>query len=441
MAAVSCDCSGKRPEPMRTDRSIPRDLRERGILMRIGEQIRARREELCLTQEELAEKLDISRQAVSKWESGASAPTAENLRRLSQTLDAQFDKTGKEDTDPHSIADQDSIAEPDSIADLWDQVEEQSKEKEPGDDPCREAKHGKVQVKNKKQLRVPQEKTGRGWKAAAIAGWLILAAVGCFAGYRYLLRPAEPAADQINTPQQPAEITGVYFYDNMGNEVLEGDNGYPLSDSDVLIAVYRGEAPDTVSVCMAGSGAGTEEEGIVISGIEDRGYVLIPLSSSDISLTGQLKVVLRTGTGSVSSRNYPVYYEEAQSGGDAPASDSNVFDTSGYADGEWIATDEADKFTADYLEELENGQRTKDFDETDVLLSFLAELNPSLPGCSRRIGETNSEYEVSILDLNGAGADGTLWVKVRRKLLDTSYNKDLEVWYVSEYKYDSRPYE
>ena len=214
-----------------------------------------------------------------------------------------------------------------------------------------------------------------------------------------------------------------------------------MSDSDVLIAVYRGEAPDTVSVCMAGSGAGTEEEGIVISDIEERGYVLIPLNSSDISLTGQLKVVMQTGIGSVSSRNYPVYYEEARSGGDAPASDSNVFDTSGYADGEWIATDEVDKFTADYLEELENGQRTKDFDETDVLLSFLAELNPSLPGCSRRIGESNSEYEVSILDLTGAGADGTLWVKVRRKLLDTSYNKDLEVWYVSEYKYDSRPYE
>ena len=403
--------------------------------MRIGEQIRARREELCLTQEELAEKLDISRQAVSKWESGVSVPTAENLRRLSQTLDAQFDKTGKKDADPHSIAD------PDSIADLWDYVEE-SKEKDPGDDPCREAQHGKVQVKNKKQPRVPQERTGRGWKAAAITGWLILAAVGCFAGYRYLLRLAEPAADQIHTPQQPpAEITGVYFYDNKGNEVLEEENGYPLSDSDVLIAVYRGEAPDTVSVCMAGSGAGTEEEGIVISDIEERGYVLIPLNSSDISLTGQLKVVMQTGIGSVSSRNYPVYYEEARSGGDAPASDSNVFDTSGYADGEWIATDEVDKFTADYLEELENGQRTKDFDETDVLLSFLAELNPSLPGCSRRIGESNSEYEVSILDLTGAGADGTLWVKVRRKLLDTSYNKDLEVWYVSEYKYDSRPYE
>ena len=34
--------------------------------MSIGEQIRAGREELRLTQEELAEKLDISRQAVSK---------------------------------------------------------------------------------------------------------------------------------------------------------------------------------------------------------------------------------------------------------------------------------------------------------------------------------------------------------------------------------------
>ena len=51
-------------------------MKQKGeMLMSIGEQIRAGREELRLTQEELAEKLDISRQAVSKWESGISTPT------------------------------------------------------------------------------------------------------------------------------------------------------------------------------------------------------------------------------------------------------------------------------------------------------------------------------------------------------------------------------
>ena len=43
-----------------------------------SEKIRRRREERHLSQEELAEAVGVSRQAVSKWESGAAQPTGAN---------------------------------------------------------------------------------------------------------------------------------------------------------------------------------------------------------------------------------------------------------------------------------------------------------------------------------------------------------------------------
>ena len=40
--------------------------------MELGNQIKAHRAALSLSQEELAERLNVSRQAVSKWENGVS---------------------------------------------------------------------------------------------------------------------------------------------------------------------------------------------------------------------------------------------------------------------------------------------------------------------------------------------------------------------------------
>ncbi len=54
--------------------------------MTYGTCIKQAREDLRLTQEQLAEQLDISRQAVSKWEADLSRPTREKLDRLSEIL-------------------------------------------------------------------------------------------------------------------------------------------------------------------------------------------------------------------------------------------------------------------------------------------------------------------------------------------------------------------
>lgn len=50
----------------------------------IGEKIKEKRKELNLTQEYLAKELNISRQAVSKWEKGLSDPSMDNLVKLSE---------------------------------------------------------------------------------------------------------------------------------------------------------------------------------------------------------------------------------------------------------------------------------------------------------------------------------------------------------------------
>ena len=60
--------------------------------MTFGEQIKQKREALGLTQEELAEKLDVSRQAISKWESDLSMPAGKNKSALCHLLGIEDEK-------------------------------------------------------------------------------------------------------------------------------------------------------------------------------------------------------------------------------------------------------------------------------------------------------------------------------------------------------------
>lgn len=60
--------------------------------MRLPEKLSLLRKEKGLTQSELAERMDVSRQAVSRWEAGESAPSTENLRRLCELYDVPLDE-------------------------------------------------------------------------------------------------------------------------------------------------------------------------------------------------------------------------------------------------------------------------------------------------------------------------------------------------------------
>ena len=52
--------------------------------MTLGQRISLYRKKLNISQEELGARLGVSRQAVSKWESGASDPSTSNLLALAK---------------------------------------------------------------------------------------------------------------------------------------------------------------------------------------------------------------------------------------------------------------------------------------------------------------------------------------------------------------------
>lgn len=54
--------------------------------------IKERREELGMTQTELAQKVGVEQSSVARWERGATSPTAANLMKLSQVLNCTLDR-------------------------------------------------------------------------------------------------------------------------------------------------------------------------------------------------------------------------------------------------------------------------------------------------------------------------------------------------------------
>lgn len=59
--------------------------------MRLGEKISFFRKQRGMTQMELAEKLDVSRQAVSRWENGSALPSMNNLTAIGKLFDVSVD--------------------------------------------------------------------------------------------------------------------------------------------------------------------------------------------------------------------------------------------------------------------------------------------------------------------------------------------------------------
>ena len=52
--------------------------------MKLNEKLHSYRKKSGLSQQELAEQLDVSRQSVSKWETGITVPSVEKLILLSK---------------------------------------------------------------------------------------------------------------------------------------------------------------------------------------------------------------------------------------------------------------------------------------------------------------------------------------------------------------------
>lgn len=63
----------------------------RRMSMTSGEKIKKLRKEAGFTQEQLAERLSVSRQAVTKWETDKGIPDIENIKALSDIMNVSFD--------------------------------------------------------------------------------------------------------------------------------------------------------------------------------------------------------------------------------------------------------------------------------------------------------------------------------------------------------------
>lgn len=72
-------------------------LHDREVMMDISNQIKTRREAMGLSQEQLAEKLYVSRQTISNWERDKTYPDVQSLLMLSILFDTSIDTLVKGD--------------------------------------------------------------------------------------------------------------------------------------------------------------------------------------------------------------------------------------------------------------------------------------------------------------------------------------------------------
>ena len=83
--------------------------------MKLGEKIALCRQKAGLSQEELAARLNLSRQAVSRWETGAAAPDLEKVAELSKLFGVTTDYLlleDREEPEPSSLPGEERRSEP-----------------------------------------------------------------------------------------------------------------------------------------------------------------------------------------------------------------------------------------------------------------------------------------------------------------------------------------
>ena len=77
--------------------------------MSFSENLKRLRKEHHLSQEELSELLDVSRQAVSKWEQGMGYPEVETLLLLAEKLNVSLDALMSSEVSQKSAADREGV--------------------------------------------------------------------------------------------------------------------------------------------------------------------------------------------------------------------------------------------------------------------------------------------------------------------------------------------
>jgi len=119
----------------------------------LGERIKNQRTRAGLSQERVAELVGVSRQSVTKWESGQSAPSTENLFRLAEifgtTVDMLLDIPDEKNA---QSTDQAQIKELTSQIQYLYRVES-----------ARKAEADRVRIENEKRVEELQNKSNKVW--------------------------------------------------------------------------------------------------------------------------------------------------------------------------------------------------------------------------------------------------------------------------------------
>ena len=116
--------------------------------MTLGERIRQQRQRAGLSQEKVAELVGVSRQAVTKWETGQSAPSTDNLFKLAEIFDSSVDLLLAESAQEELTVEARALA----------MFEAMQKEKE-----------AQAHLRRRKNIR---------WALAVLAGYLLLWLIG-----------------------------------------------------------------------------------------------------------------------------------------------------------------------------------------------------------------------------------------------------------------------
>jgi len=224
--------------------------------MTLGEQIKQAREQKNLSQEELAEQLDVSRQAVSKWENNTSVPQGANREMLSKVLELEF-----------------------------------------------------ADIEN-----VPGKTNIFSWIGWIVAVVLLIVVVGMCVHQK--IKPSEgeyfnDAENQESVLNKPA-IKSIKFYDNKQNEVEAEALWYNTAQIESILIQWGNGAPNDIKMFFTPSGTETMDktELLLTKAVLDGDTVeLISAETLKSISQGHVYFELNFGEKIVSSELYNMFYD------------------------------------------------------------------------------------------------------------------------------------
>lgn len=282
--------------------------------MILGEAIKQARINKNISQEELAHRIGVSRQAVSKWENGSSIPHGVNRDLLREILELD-----------NILADTETPIENEKLRD---------------------------------KLRI----------CAVIIGVLVCALIILVGTFIYKDISAEQSRKgavpdisenfdftDANSVGKEDVITSILFCDTYGNVVSDEALWYNMYQADYVVVSWDGDIPETIEIYTIPAGSNTmEEKELVLTKViqRERSAALISLETlKQKDISAHLFISLNYGEHAVVSDGYNIFYDDSEiAKTEAESLDviiTEISDTEiSYDKVEWIHKTESDTLSA-----------------------------------------------------------------------------------------------